>query len=99
MFRHMSAEKLDVAHIANLARLDLSKEEIATFQGQLDNVLDYVEKLTELDVEGIEPTAHASPVFDIMREDVARPGFGLEKALMNAPRRVGDQFGVPKVIE
>ena len=64
----MSAPKLDVAHTANLARLDLSAEEIATFQGQLDKILDYVEKLTELDVEGIEPTAHASPVFDVMRE-------------------------------
>ena len=95
----MSAPKLDVAHTANLARLDLSESEIATFQGQLDKILDYVEKLTELDVEGIEPTAHASPVFDVMREDVARPGFGVENALKNAPRRVGDQFGVPKVIE
>ena len=95
----MSAQQLDVAHIANLARLDLSEEEIATFQGQLDKVLAYVEKLSGLDVEGIEPTAHAIPVFDVMRDDVARPGFGLEKALRNAPRRVGDQFGVPKVIE
>jgi aspartyl-tRNA(Asn)/glutamyl-tRNA(Gln) amidotransferase subunit C len=95
----MSAQKLDVAHIANLARLDLNPDEIATFQGQLDKILAYVEKLTELDVDGIEPTAHASPVFDVMREDVARPGFGIERALRNAPRRVGDQFGVPKVIE
>ena len=44
-------------------------------------------------------TAHASPVFDVMREDVSRPGFGVENALKNAPRPVGDQFGVPKVIE
>ena len=95
----MSAQKLDVAHIASLARLDLSAEEITTFQGQLDKILDYVEKLSELDVDGIEPTAHASPVFDVMRDDVARPGFGVENALKNAPRRVGDQFGVPKVIE
>ncbi|MGI9239194.1 MAG: Asp-tRNA(Asn)/Glu-tRNA(Gln) amidotransferase subunit GatC [Verrucomicrobiales bacterium] len=95
----MSAPSLDVAHTAKLSRLDLSPEEIATFQGQLDKILAYVEKLTELDVEGIEPTAHASPVFDVMRDDVARPGFGVENALMNAPRRVGDQFGVPKVIE
>ena len=95
----MSAPKLDVAHTASLARLDLSAEEIATFQGQLDRILAYVEKLTELNVDGIEPTAHASPVFDVMRDDVSRPGFGVSKALMNAPRRVGDQFGVPKVIE
>lgn len=95
----MSAQKLDVAHIANLARLDLNQDEIATFQGQLDKILAYVEKLNELDVNGIEPTAHASPVFDVMRDDIARPGFGIEKALRNAPRRVGDQFGVPKVIE
>ena len=95
----MSAQKLDVAHIANLARLHLDQDEIATFQGQLDKILAYVEKLNELDVNGIEPTAHASPVFDVMRDDVARPGFGIEKALRNAPRRVGDQFGVPKVIE
>lgn len=95
----MSAPKLDVAHTANLARLDLSADEIATFQSQLDKILAYVDKLTELDIEGIEPMAHASPVFDVMREDVARPGFGIENALKNAPRRVGDQIGVPRVIE
>ncbi len=95
----MSAPELNVEKTAKLARLDLSAEEIATFQGQLDKILAYVDKLTELDVEGIEPTAHASPVFDVMRDDVSRPGFGVENALKNAPRRVGDQFGVPKVIE
>lgn len=95
----MSAPELNVAHTAKLARLDLSEAEIATFQGQLEKILAYVDKLTELDVDGIEPTAHASPVFDVMREDVSRPGFGVENALKNAPRPVGDQFGVPKVIE
>lgn len=90
---------IDVTRTANLARLELSAEETTRFRAQLQHVVDYIAQLEEVDVSGIEATAHAVPVFDVMREDVARPGFTADEALANAPRRVGDQFHVPKVIE
>ena len=68
----MSSEHIDVRYIADLARIDLSDQECETFQGQLESIIGYIEKLKDVDVEGIEPTAHASPVFDRLRED----GFG-----------------------
>ena len=95
----MADPTIDIRYVANLARINLTDDEVTRFSGQLQGVMKHIDKLSEVDVEGIEPTAHASPVFDVMREDVARPGFGVENALKNAPRRVGDQFGVPKVIE
>ena len=70
----MSAPELEVNKIAKLARLDLSDEEVEQFQGQIGNILKYIVKLGDLDVSDIEPTAHANPVFDVMREDVSRPG-------------------------
>ncbi len=90
---------IDVTRTANLARLELSPEETVRFHEQLQHVVNYMALLEEVDVSDIEPTAHAVPVFDVMREDVARPGFTADEALANAPRRVGDQFHVPKVIE
>jgi aspartyl-tRNA(Asn)/glutamyl-tRNA(Gln) amidotransferase subunit C len=89
----------NVTYVANLARIELSEDEAARFQGQLDSILDYIRQLESVDVTGIEPTAHASPVFDVLREDVSRPGFTADEALLNAPSRTGDQFRVPKVIE
>lgn len=94
----MSAE-LDVRYIAQLARLHLSEEETATFQSQLVHVLAYVEKLGEVNVEGVEPTAHANTVTNVFRADESRPWFTPEEALANAPRAAGGLFIVPKVIE
>lgn len=88
-----------VSYVANLARIEVGEDEAARFQGQIDKILDYIRHLESVDVTGIEPTAHASPVFDVMREDVARPSLTAEEALLNAPGRAGDQFRVPKVIE
>lgn len=95
----MATEHIDVNYVADLARLELTPEETATFQKQLEDILGYIDQLSELDVEGIEPTAHASPVFDRIREDVARPGLEREAFLNNAPDVAGDQLRVPKVIE
>ena len=88
----MSSPELDVKYVANLARLDLSPEEVETFQGQLGDILQYIAKLGDLDVSDIEPTAHANPVYDVMREDEARPGFGAENALLNAPAKAKDEI-------
>ena len=94
-----SSSHLDLQKIAALARIDLTADELARFAPQLEKVVGYIEKLEELDISEIEPTAHATPVYDVMREDESRPGFGAEKALQNAPKRAGDQFQVAKVIE
>jgi aspartyl-tRNA(Asn)/glutamyl-tRNA(Gln) amidotransferase subunit C len=89
----------DVEHVAKLARLKLTPDEKELFVGQMDAILGYVEKLKELNTEGIVPTSHAVPMENAFREDTIAPSIGLEKALANAPLRVDTFFAVPKVIE
>jgi len=89
----------DVRYTAQLARLNLSEEEIAKFQSQISQVLNYVEKLKEVDVTGVEPTAHTYPTFNIFRQDEARQWFEPQTALSNAPRQANDLFIVTKVVE
>jgi aspartyl-tRNA(Asn)/glutamyl-tRNA(Gln) amidotransferase subunit C len=93
------AEHLDVAYVANLARLNLTAEETALFQKQLGDVLAYVEKLKAVDVSGVEEAAHAVPFFNVFREDAPRDWFGAEEALSNAPRQANQLFIVTKVVE
>jgi aspartyl-tRNA(Asn)/glutamyl-tRNA(Gln) amidotransferase subunit C len=95
----MSSEHMNVRHIADLARIDLSNEECETFQGQLDSIIGYIETLKSVDVEGIEPTAHASPVFDRLREDASRPGLEQADLLRNAPDSALGQIRMPKVVD
>lgn len=95
----MSAPHLDVRYVADLVRLRLSEEEIAEFQPQLDHVLSYIEQLREVDVDGIEPTAHAFPVYNVFRPDVPRDFFTQEEATANAPHSGSGLFLVPKVVE
>jgi aspartyl-tRNA(Asn)/glutamyl-tRNA(Gln) amidotransferase subunit C len=94
----MSAE-FDVRYTAQLARLNLSEEEIAKFQAQLGHVLGYVEKLSAVDVAGVEPTAHAFAVQNVFRADEPRPSLAVSQALANAPRSANGLFVVPKVID
>lgn len=93
------APKLDVAYVAHLARLQLSAEEVARLQGQLDHILDHVRRLGELDVAGVEPTAHAVPVQGALRADEVRPGVDHDEAMQNAPAPVDGLFQVPRIIE
>ena len=85
--------------MADLARLALTPDEIERMVRDLAAILDYVELLGRLDLEGIEPTAHALPVRMQLREDEPRPSFDVALALANAPRHDGAAFVVPKVIE
>ncbi|MHA3775244.1 Asp-tRNA(Asn)/Glu-tRNA(Gln) amidotransferase subunit GatC [Verrucomicrobiota bacterium sgz303538] len=94
----MSAE-FDVRYAAQLARLNLSEEEITKFQAQLSQVLNFVEKLKQVDVTGVEPTAHTNPVYNVFRQDEPRPWFEPREALSNAPREANQLFIVTKVIE
>ena len=95
----MKITRADVDNVAKLARLELTEEEAATFTGQMDAILAYVDKLNELDTAGIVPTAHAVPMENAFRVDVATPSIGIDNALANAPSRVEGFFRVPKVIE
>jgi aspartyl-tRNA(Asn)/glutamyl-tRNA(Gln) amidotransferase subunit C len=90
---------LDVAYVARLARLNLTREETELFQNQLGDVLKYVEKLREVDVSNVEAAAHALPIFNIFREDEPRDWLTAEQALSNAPRQANGLFIVTKVVE
>ena len=89
----------DVAYVAKLARLRLTSEETQLFQEQLADVLAFADQLREVDVSGVEPAAHAVPLFDVTRDDQARDWFNSDDALANAPRSASGLFIVPKVIE
>jgi aspartyl-tRNA(Asn)/glutamyl-tRNA(Gln) amidotransferase subunit C len=95
----MGAPEIDVRYVAHLARLQLSPEEERTFGAQLGQVLGYMAKLRELDVSGVDPTAHAVPLTNVLRPDVACPGLSSQDALRNAPAQANDLFIVPKIVE
>ena len=96
----MSEESsMDIDYVANLARIELTSQEKEKFQGQLGDVLKYFEKLQEVDVKGVEPTAHAFPRFNVWDKDLAIDGFSAEEALLNAPKSRNEQVVVPKVVE
>ncbi len=95
----MPTPEIDIKKIATLARLSLSDEEAAQYKEQLGGILSYIDKLSTYDLEGVEPTAHAMPVYDVLRPDIARPGLSQEAVLANAPKQIADQIQIPKVIE
>lgn len=90
---------LNIDHVAHLARLALTPEEKAKFATQLGDVLAYIEQLKKVDVSGVEPTAHAFPVYNVWADDVAQPGLPVEAALKNAPAQRNNMIIVPKVVE
>lgn len=92
-------ELKEVEHVARLARLTLSPEEKARMREQLDRILGYIDKLRQLDTTDVEPTSHAVPMVNVMREDERRPCFPPEEMLANAPDRSDDFFRVPRIIE
>lgn len=89
----------EVEHVASLARLSLGEAELEAFAEQLGKILQYADKLKELNTEGVPPTAHPLPIRNVFREDVARPSLPVEEALSNAPDRDGDFFRVPSIVE
>jgi aspartyl-tRNA(Asn)/glutamyl-tRNA(Gln) amidotransferase subunit C len=95
----MSLSIADVAKVAILARLRLSPEELETFTGQLNSIVDYVAQLQELDTTGVEPLAHGIELRNVFRDDVRGPALELEQALANAPKRNRENFLVPAVLE
>lgn len=95
----MSSEDLDVEYVAELARLRLTPEEAATFRSQLGHVLAHVARLNQLNVAGVEPTAHSFPLYNVFRADEVRPSLPREQALANAPRQAQGLFLVTKVLD
>ena len=95
----MSAVEIDVKYVAHLARLSLSSEEEQTISEQLGHILGYIEKLKELDVTNVEPTAHAVPMVNVTRPDEIRPSLPHDDALRNAPAQANGLFIVPKIVE
>lgn len=94
-----NAPQLDIEHVAKLARLALAPDEKARFAQQLGDVLHHIAQLEKVDVAGIEPMAHAAPVFNVWAEDAVRPGLPVELALRNAPAQRDHMVVVPKVVE
>jgi aspartyl-tRNA(Asn)/glutamyl-tRNA(Gln) amidotransferase subunit C len=90
---------VDVPYLARLARLELTQEEIDLFGGQLGRILDHVEQMNKLDISGIEPTAHAITVFDVIREDAVTESLPKPTILDNAPHNANGLFLVPKVLD
>jgi aspartyl-tRNA(Asn)/glutamyl-tRNA(Gln) amidotransferase subunit C len=90
---------MDVAQVASLARIDLTREEAALFQAQLEQILRYAEQLSEVDVNHVEAAAHAIPIFNVFRDDESCDWFTAEEALSNAPHQANGLFVVTKVVE
>ena len=95
--RGLTPEEVD--HVARLARLELSAAEKERMRRELDGILGYIDKLSGLDISGVEPTSHAVPLTSVMREDVCGPSLPQSEMLANAPDRSGEYFRVPKIIE
>ncbi|MHC1728645.1 MAG: Asp-tRNA(Asn)/Glu-tRNA(Gln) amidotransferase subunit GatC [Syntrophobacteraceae bacterium] len=94
----MKITREEVRHVADLARLELSEAEEERMTGQMNGILEYMEKLNELDTEGITPTTHAILLQNVFRDDVVRDSLEREKALANAPETDDVNFIVPKII-
>jgi aspartyl-tRNA(Asn)/glutamyl-tRNA(Gln) amidotransferase subunit C len=95
-------ERIDqdqVKKVAKLSRLELSDAEVEEFTGQLSAILEYVEKMDELDTADVEPLAHCLPISNVLREDKGRPSLGTDKVLANAPDRNERFFKVPKILD
>ena len=90
-------EKL-IRHVGVLSRIELTDEQVATFGRQLADIVAYMDKLQELDTEGVEPMAHAMDIHNVFAADEPAPSLPPEQALANAPEREGDFYKVPKVI-
>lgn len=94
-----SQHAIDVPYLARLARLEITPEEAEIFGGQLGRILDHVKQMNKLDISGIEPTAHAITVFDVIREDVIQESLPKSVILENAPHNANGLFVVPKVLD
>jgi aspartyl-tRNA(Asn)/glutamyl-tRNA(Gln) amidotransferase subunit C len=94
----MAVTREEVKHIAKLAKLNLTEEEEISFQKELSSILDYMDKLNEIDTSNVEPLSHPITVENVFREDEVKKSISREEALKNAPDATEEFFKVPKVI-
>jgi aspartyl-tRNA(Asn)/glutamyl-tRNA(Gln) amidotransferase subunit C len=94
----MAITEADVRHVAMLARLALTDEQVATLTSELSSILNHIDELQNLDLEGVQPTAHPLAMVNAMRSDVVRPGLSPEDALANAPESEGTAFVIPTIV-
>ncbi|MEG2348229.1 MAG: Asp-tRNA(Asn)/Glu-tRNA(Gln) amidotransferase subunit GatC [Clostridia bacterium] len=95
----MSVSKEEVKHIASLARLNFTENEIEKYTTDLSNIVDFANTLSEVNVENIKPTAHILNIQNIFRKDEVEPSYDREEILKNAPTKDGGCVSVPKVVE
>lgn len=91
--------QIDIDYVAKLARIELTDDEKTTYSRQLGQILEYFERLSKIDVSGVEPSAHAHAIYNVMRDDVETPAMSISDALMNAPASRENQVCVPKVVD
>ena len=94
----MAISREDVEHIAKLARLQLTEEEVKRFQIELGKIIEYFDQLKKLDTENVPPMTHAVPIENVLREDQVKESLPHEEALQNAPEKKESYFQVPKVV-
>jgi aspartyl-tRNA(Asn)/glutamyl-tRNA(Gln) amidotransferase subunit C len=90
---------MDIDHAAKLARLNITQSEKKLFTGQVQSIINYIDKLNELDTTSVEPTSHILPINNVFREDSLRKSLPRNKALQNAPQKDEDFYRVPRIIE
>jgi len=94
----MALSESEVRHVAMLARLALTDEQVETLRGELNSILGHIDTIQQLDLEGVEPTAHAIPVVNSTRADEPRPGLSRDLALLNAPESEAGAFVIPQIV-
>ena len=95
----MASSDFNIKYVAQLARIALTPDEEKKLRSQLGNILTYIEKLKELDVSNVEPTAHAVPLINVTRRDETGESLSQDEALRNAPAKANGLFMVPKIVE
>lgn len=95
----MSISKDEVKHIANLSKLNLTDEELEKYTNELSDIVDMANELSNIDIEGVKPTAHILDIQNVFREDIQQPSYDRELILKNAPSKDAGCVSVPKVVE
>ncbi|WP_026932419.1 Asp-tRNA(Asn)/Glu-tRNA(Gln) amidotransferase subunit GatC [Glycomyces tenuis] len=89
----------EVAHLARLARLEVTDDELDAFAGQLDVILESMKTLGEVDTDGVQPTSHAVPLVNVFREDRPQPSLPRDAVLAGGPDTAEDRFRVPRILD
>jgi len=91
--------QINIDHLATLARLALTPDEKSKFAAQLVVILEHIEQLKQVNIEGVEPTAHATPIFNVLQPDEPSDALSQQEALRNAPAQRENMVAVPRVVE